>query len=511
MAATKQVWPKITPELMEGFVASCLVKDYDNATRVPQFHRELWELFCADHPNVAVAAPRRHAKTTAGTQAFTLANILFRQRRYCLIVSDTETQAEQFLGEIKNTLAENEDIHGMFGHVKFIKDNATDFIAEFEDGWQFRIQAKGAEQKLRGLKWNSLRPDLICIDDLENDELVLNQDRREKLKRWFYGALLPCRSKTGIVRYVGTILHMDSLLENLIRENMPRYDRYRIQDDLRIISTQKVASWLVAKYKAHNADFTATLWPENYDGEYFLKLRDDFVKQGLPDVYSQEYLNVPIDPSVAMYRKDDFIAMTEKDHERHKKYYIACDLAISEKQRSDYTVFVVAGVDERGVLHIVDVIRERVDSRGIVDNIISLQRRYRPEIFAIEQGHIQKSIGPFLREEMLSSGVFVNLMPIQPSTDKVTRARSMNARFRSGSVRVDTRATWYLDYEDEMLTFPRSRHDDQVDATSYIGLCLDQLIPAETEEELEEEEWYDEHGADFDSPVKQGANYICGY
>ena len=121
---------KITPELMEGFVASCLVKDYDNATRIPQFHRELWELFCLDHPNVAVAAPRRHAKTTAGTQAFTLASILFRTRRYVLIVSDTEAQAEQFLGEIKNTLIDNENIVASFGTVKFIKDNATDLIAE---------------------------------------------------------------------------------------------------------------------------------------------------------------------------------------------------------------------------------------------------------------------------------------------------------------------------------------------------------------------------------------------
>lgn len=508
---TKADYPALTPEVMEGFVASCLVKDYDNATRVPQFHRELWELFCAEHPNVAIAAPRRHAKTTAGTQAFTMASILFRQRRYCLIVSDTETQAQQFLGEIKNTFAENEDIRGLFGEIKFVTDNATDFIGEFEDGHQFRIQAKGAEQKLRGLKWNSLRPDLICIDDLENDELVLNQDRREKLKRWFYGALLPARAKHGIVRYVGTILHMDALLENLIHSYLPRYDKYRIVDDLRVISTNYKSSWLVAKYKAHNADFSRTLWPENYNGEYFKELREDFIKQGLPDVYSQEYLNIPIDPSVALYRKEDFLAMSEKDHERHKKYYIAADLAVSEKQRADYSVFVVAGVDDRGVLHIVDVVRGRFDSVGLIDNILALQKRYQPEIFAIEQGVISKSIGPFLREEMLNTGIYVNLQPMQPSTDKVTRARSMNARFRAGSVRVDKDASWYMDYEEEMLTFPRGRNDDQVDATSYIGLCLDQLILAETPEELEEEEWEDEYGDNYKSPAQMGANAICGY
>lgn len=502
---------KITPELMEGFVASCLVKDYDNATRIPQFHRELWELFCLDHPNVAVAAPRRHAKTTAGTQAFTLASILFRTRRYVLIVSDTEAQAEQFLGEIKNTLIDNENIVASFGVVKFIKDNATDLIAEFEDGEQFRIQAKGAEQKLRGLKWNSLRPDLICIDDLENDELVMNKDRREKLKRWFYGALMPCRSKHGIVRYVGTILHMDALLENLIDSYMPRTHYNRKYDDLRVISTNYKVAWVVAKYKAHTFDYSRVLWPENYDAQYFKDLRDDFVKQGLPDVYSQEYLNIPIDPSVAIYRKEDLIPMISKDRQKNMKFYMGVDLAISEKQRADYSAFVIVGVDEDGVLYIVDIIRERLDSRQIIDTLIQLQQRYDLELVAIEKGHIEKSIGPFLREEMLSSGVFINLHPMQPSTDKVTRARSMNARFRAGAVRVDTDASWYPDFEEEMLTFPRGKHDDMVDATSYVGLVLDQIVNAETQEELEEEDYLEEFGNDAYSPVGQGANYICGY
>ena len=73
--------------------------------------------------------------------------------------------------------------------------------------------------KLRGLRWNNKRPNLVVVDDLENDEAVVNRDRREKLKRWFNGALLPCLSDTGIVRVVGTILHLDSLLESLMPEN----------------------------------------------------------------------------------------------------------------------------------------------------------------------------------------------------------------------------------------------------------------------------------------------------
>jgi len=497
----------LTADIMEGFVASCLAEGYDQATKVPQFHRELWELFCSPELNVAIACPRQHAKTTAGTQAFTLANVLFRQRKYVLIVSDTQGQAIQFLEEIKSTLIENENITNTFGKITFEKDTQDDVIGVFEDGQKFRIQAKGAEQKLRGLKWNSLRPDLICIDDLENDELVMNKERRDKLRRWFYGALLPCRAKGGLIRYVGTILHMDALLERLITDNRPES-----VDELRAIGKpNKRNTWLTAKYKAHNADFSRTLWPERYSGEYFHNLREDFQKQGLMDVYSQEYLNFPLDASIAFYRKEDFIPMEDADYGRHKLHYIAADLAVSQTQRSDYSVFVIAGVDEFNVLHIVDVIRERIDARGIVDTILALQRRYRPEIFCLEKGHIEKSIGPFLRESMLETGIYVNLVAMQPSQDKVTRARSMQARFRAGAVRIDKEAQWYLDYEEEMLTFPRGRHDDQVDATSYIGLCLDQLTPAQTEEELEDEEYNERYAEEFSNPRSRGANPICGY
>ena len=115
-----------------------------------------------------------HAKSTALTYSYTLACVLFRERSYVLIVSDTVSQASQFLSDIKTTLAENEQIRSLFKIKEFIKDTEDNIICTTEDGHMFRIQAKGAEQNLRGLKWNNKRPDLIVCDDLENDEIVMN-------------------------------------------------------------------------------------------------------------------------------------------------------------------------------------------------------------------------------------------------------------------------------------------------------------------------------------------------
>ena len=501
----KQEYPKLTAAIMEGFVASCLAKDYDEATSIPDCHRDIWDMFCSDFPCVAAALPRGHAKTTSGTQAFSLASVLFRNRKYVIIVADTETQAAQFLGDIKKAIGDNDDVKMSFGDIKFIKDSTTDIICEFEDGEQFRIQAKGAGQKLRGLKWDNLRPDLICIDDLENDEDVRNPESREKLRRWFYGALLPCRSRKGIVRYVGTILHADSLLENILTKYKLKY-----VTDLKSISRDKRNPWLTARYKAHNSDYTKILWPDRYPKDYWVQTREDFRRDGLGDVYNQEYLNLPIDETTAFFRKSDFIGMQEDDYPKHKKMYIGIDLALSSTQTSDYSAFVVSGIDDIGCMHIVDVIRERLDSQDIVATMISLQKKYHPEFMSVGNDMISKSIGPFLREEMFKKGVFINLLTMPQTQDKQMRARSIQARIRSNGVKFDKNATWYDMFEEEMTTFPRAKHDDMVDAIAHIGMALDSIIPAETLEELEELEWQEEYGSDND-PIALGANPICGY
>ena len=56
---------------------------------------------------------------------------------------------------------------------------------------------------------------MIVCDDIENDEIVMNQERREKFRNWMLKALLPCRAPNGIVRIVGTILHLDSFLARI--------------------------------------------------------------------------------------------------------------------------------------------------------------------------------------------------------------------------------------------------------------------------------------------------------
>jgi predicted phage terminase large subunit-like protein len=492
----------LTKEIIQGFVGSVLSSRFDQATKSPEFHLELWEYACSQKQYVAISAPRGHAKSTAGTLAYGLAELLFRCSRYLVIVSDTESQASMFVGAMRQEMQTNEDLIELFGIqknekglVQFIKDTETDIIVQMADGHTFRVVGKGAEQKLRGMLWNGMRPDLLIIDDLENDELVMNDDRREKLRRWFRGALLPILSPKGKLRMWGTILHIDSVLNRFMPNESSRFVKDNGIKVWEEWPDGKIrGAWLSVKYRAHDNSMTEILWPERFPKKYWVEKRAEYSADGALDLYSQEFLNNPIDESVAYFKRSDLLPQTPEEARTHEvahrlRYYCTVDMAISEQVSADYTVFCIAGVDENKTIFIKNIIRERLDGRDIVDYLLGLQKVYEFETVGIEDMMISKAIGPFLREEMVKHNVFLSIVPLKhKGKDKIQRARTIQARMRAKSVKFDKTAEWYPKLEQELITFPRGRHDDQVDALAYMGMLLDSMVEAQTDSEAEEEE-----------------------
>ena len=484
---------RVDAEIIDGFTQGLLAAKYDNPKPIPSFHREMWDLFCSDTPKAVAAAPRGHAKSTAITHAYVLAMVLFRIKSFCLLVSDTESQAAEFLGDIKAELIGNETLRKTFGIKRILKDTETNIIVQFEDGTLFRIVAKGSMQKVRGLKWRNKRPDLIVLDDIENDELVMNPERRDKFQKWFMNALMPCGSDTCWTRMVGTIIHLDSMLQRLI----------------------DAKSWKHLFYEAHNPDFSEILWEEQWPEERLRAKREEYLEQNNPEGYAQEYLNRPIAIENAFFNPAYFF-----DFEREKdgtwvkpnlEYYAAADFAISEKEKADYTAILVCGVDPTGIVYVVDARRFRGDADEIIRELLAVQKMWNPNVFTFETAKIDKAIGPSLEREMRRKRIYLNIIKMTPTQSKTMRARSIQALHKSGSIRYDKQAHWYPDFEAELLTVadsgPRGKHDDYLDAFAYVGLTIDQYYEAQSDEDIEDE-LYEEAFEDFSS---MGRSAVTGY
>jgi predicted phage terminase large subunit-like protein len=274
---------------------------------------------------------------------------------------------------------------------------------------------------------------------------------------------------------------------------------------------RKRTAWHSYRYRAHDEDFSNILWPTKWPKEKLVAERQRYIDSGNPEGYAQEYLNYPIDDSFAYFRKQDMLPMGQDAMERTKKYYVGVDLAISQQARADYTVFVIGGMDSDGVLHIVDVVRDRMDANDIIEALFAINKRYKPEMFAIESSMISKSIGPAITDAMMKKNEYFNITDMIPTKDKETRARSIQARSRAGGLRFNKEAEWYSDLEQEMLQFPRARHDDQVDALAWLGLIVDKMLQAPTPQEEEEDAYEEGFGLYQQDAADDGRSRYTGY
>jgi predicted phage terminase large subunit-like protein len=475
---------KLTAEIIEAFSGVYLSPLYDVPSPTPDFHREGWAIYCSDDPAVALAAPRGHAKSTAFTHDFALANVCFRAACYVIIIGASEEMAVEHLGDIANELRDNEELQAEFKIKGFVTDQKTDIIIECTDGHQFRLLARGAEQKIRGRKWRGKRPDLIIGDDLEDDEQVENKDRRKKFRKWFFRAAKQALRIGGRIRVHGTILNKDSLLMHLCNNK----------------------SWTSRIYKAHKSfsDFSDILWPERFSESVLRAIRQELINEGDSSGYSQEMLNDPRDDEGNYLLVEQFLPIVEKSPEGHiidhrEDYHlmgVGCDFAVSKADAANRTCFVIGGKTISNHLDILDVRVNRWDSKEWIDEIFSIHEAYPEAVFYSEDGVIWKSVYPFIEEEMARRDIFIDFVPTLPVKDKATRGQTLRKRMKARRARFDKQASWYDEYEEEMLDFSSTQEaalDDQFDATvtlarGFEGVILeDEDARTESEEEFEME------------------------
>lgn len=484
---------KLTAELLEAFAGIFLSPLYDEPKPTPNFHREGWELYCSTAPQAAIAAPREHAKSTAFTHDYVLANVLFRVEQYVVIVSSNEEMAIEHLTDISKELRDNEDLVAEFGIKRFVSDAKTDIIVEMDDGHQFRIIARGSGQKMRGRKWMGKRPGLILCDDLEDDEQVESLDRRTKFRKWFFRALKPALRDGGRLRMHGTILQEDSLLARLMKDK----------------------TWATLFYKAHESfdDFSHILWPEKFPEPRLRRIRASFIAQFDAAGYAQEYLNNPFDHQDSYLQRGDFLPMKEEDYESPQNFYAAGDLAVSSHDRANRTSFTIGGKDIKGFLLFRDQRVGRWKSTEWLETMFDIQKTWQPKTFFVEKGPIWASVVGFIEAEMAKRQIWINFIPMNPAKDKATRGRSLQKRMRGGGCKFDKRADWYIGFEEELLHFTEDAEallDDQFDSAVLLSWGLDSFA-----EEEEDDFYTDEDRAFLSEQARRakshGRSSVTGY
>lgn len=148
------------------------------------------------------------------------------------------------------------------------------------------------------------------------------------------------------------------------------------------------------------------------------------------------------------------------------------DLAMSERTSADYTAGVKLGVGEDGHTYILDVARERVEWGKLPEYMAQvILADGRDVAQGIEQkGYMTRAIQTLNADPRLH-GYSIQGYPVD--TDKVTRALSFVGRLQSKQMHALNRH-WATAYIEELCSFPKGAHDDQVDATSGAWAMLEE-------------------------------------
>jgi len=421
----------------------------------PKFHREIHKLYTTQQ-NVAIAAPRGHAKSTLTSFFYVLHEALYERKKNIVIVSATAEMAQKFLRRIRDEIQFNPLIHTFFGDQR--SDKWSEQQIRLQNGTV--ISAKGQGAQLRGLIEGAIRPDLIILDDIEDDELVRSELRRQDLEDWFNGAVLPTlEPKTGQIIFIGTILHQDSLLN-------------------RVLNPKIYPDFVSKRYSACNEDYSEILWPERFDAEMLKKKKESYIARGQLSKFYMEYLNNPVPAEAATFKQEYFQFFDEAPPRRECIVEVFVDLGGgSIRKEADDTAMVVTYMDKHNTIFVNDYICDKMgtDTKKIVDALFSLYSKYQPSRFVIEKTVAANMLMAGLEAEMLNRGVHLNIEYVSPprgsgdrrgnmSDAKYQRIAAMEAAFKLGAIKI---RKWMDRLQEQLLVFPRGQHDDLIDALAY--------------------------------------------
>ena len=285
------------------------------------FHSEMFVLTeNADTRLTVLVAFRGSGKSTLITLSYPIWAIIgSQQKKFILILGQTQAQAKLHMANIKRELESNDLLKADIGPFEEISDEwGSNSIVISKYG--ARITVASTEQSIRGLRHGQHRPDLVICDDIEDLNSVKTREGRDKTFQWLVGEVLPIGDQDTKIVIVGNLLHEDSLLMRLKKgiENEKlngRYFAYPLLDMNNTIAWQAKFQTLADVEKLRATIGTDSAWYR----EYLLRIISDADRLVHPE-WIQYYDTIPSEDS------GDF-------------HYTATgiDLAISKRESADYT------------------------------------------------------------------------------------------------------------------------------------------------------------------------------
>lgn len=417
------------------------------------FHHELFRISEDQTTKIsAVVAFRGSAKTTIMTTSFPIWAITGTlQKKFVLILSQTQQQARLHLTNIKRELESNE----------LLKEDIGPF-EEFSDEWAAnsivlknygaRIVAASTEQSIRGIKHGRYRPDLVICDDVEDLNSVKTREGRDRTFSWLTGEVLPIGDDHTKVVIVGNLLHEDCLLMRLKQH----FEEGKMNGNFLSVPLLSEDDQIA--------------WPGKYPDLQAVERQKQSI--GNEAAWYREYLLRIIADAERVVQRDwiQYYDVLPPTSYGNNFVYAALgvDLAISDKAAADFTAMVGALIfdhEEKQRIYIMpNPINAKLDFPTTVETVKaavgSLNGGHDADVFIESVGYQEALIQWLKHENIRVEGVKIG------GVDKRSRLALTTHLVRSGNVLFPRTGCEQL--IEQMIGLGIEKHDDLADAFSIL-------------------------------------------
>lgn len=422
-------------------------------------HDKIFDLLDnSDNPRKVIAAPRGTGKTSLSNLLIPTKKLAFLDSQFVVPVSNTSAAAKQQSENLKREFMSNPLLKTIFNINKTRNFSKKQWIVEIA-GQRSMVWPKGAGQQVRGMLFQNSRPDLVIVDDLENDENLHSEVQRARLKEWFFGPLVNIVDrgrKDWEIIYIDTLKHEDSLLQDLLDD--PAWDSVVLEicDD----------------------DYNSN-YPNMISDEEVKELADQYKSQGQLDVFFREYRNMPISTEDSSFKQDYFQYYTklpakERPNFNDKRRFetvIVIDPAKTVKMHSAESALVGGSIDLLdGNFYYRDIVSGKWHPDELYNEMIQMIRRLKPSVVGVEVTGLNEFVTYPIKQQLLEHAPMVALQDLHARAGigepgKIQRVRSLVSYFRTGSVWLNHANSG--GFEAQLLSFPRAKRWDIMDAAAY--------------------------------------------
>lgn len=405
-----------------------------------------------------VLMPPGSAKSTYASTLFPAWYLARNPADSIIAASHTAELAERFGRRVRNTIME----HSAMLNLSVSADNAA--------AGQWGTTA-GGEYYAAGILGpiTGRRADLVIIDDPVKSRAEADSETvSDRIWEW-WKADLSTRLKPGARVVLIMTRWSETDLGGRVLEDMAAGGRP--WNVLRLPMEAET-------YDPLGREVGEPLWPEWFTPDMLAQAKRD------ARTWSALYQQAPAPESGDYFRREWLRPVAKLPPVETLRVYGASDYAVTS-DGGDYTVHVVVGMDSAERLWLLDLWRAQASSDVWVEIFCDMVRMWQPMGWAEETGQIKAGVGPFLLRAMRERKAFVARQDFPTRGDKSVRAQSIRGRMAVDGLYYSAGAAWRTDFENELMTFPVGKHDDQVDALGLIGQLLDRMVapspPAKSE------------------------------